>query len=78
MLYEETLKQPMLDVLEERMSGIADSINALVNNGYIPSRNKKNILDWSILLFHAYENIDIFTKEQQDNLDIIYNQVIRL
>ena len=78
MLYDKNLKQAMLDVLSKRISGIADSINALVEGGYVPNKNKRTILDWSILLFHAYENIDIFTEEQQHNLDIIYNKVLNL
>lgn len=78
MLYEETLKNVVLDTLENRVSGIADSINVLVTEGYIPNRNKRTILDWSMILIHAYENIDIFTKEQQDKIDVIYNKVIKL
>ena len=78
MLYDEKLKQVMLDILENRVSGIADSINILVSEGYIPSKNKRTVLDWSIILINAYENIDIFSKEQQQKLDIIYNKVIKL
>ena len=78
MLYEPNLKQAMLDVLEERMSGIADCIVALLDNGYIPNKNKVTILDWSSILIDAYENIDVLTKEQQNNLDIIYNRVLKL
>lgn len=78
MLYEEKLKEVMLDILENRVSGIADSINNLNEQGYIPNKNKRTILDWSIILINAYENIDIFSKEQQDNLDIIYNKVIKM
>jgi sporulation protein YlmC with PRC-barrel domain len=78
MLYEGKLKEVMLDILENRVSGIADSINNLNEQGYIPNKNKRTILDWSIILINAYENIDIFSKEQQDNLDIIYNKVIKM
>ena len=78
MLYDEELKQTMLDVLEQRVSGIADSINALVEEGYVPNRNKKTLLDWNIILIHAYENVDIMTKEQQQNLDVIYNKVLKM
>ena len=44
MLYEPKLKQAMLDVLEERMSGIADCIQILFDNGYIPNKNKTTII----------------------------------
>ena len=45
MLYEPKLKQAMLDVLEDRMSGIADCIQVLFAEGYIPNKNKITILN---------------------------------
>lgn len=78
MLYEPNLKQVMLDVLENRMSGIADCIVALFNQGYIPNKNKTTVLDWSNILISAYENVDVLSKEQQTKLDNIYNKVIKL
>ena len=78
MLYDKKLKPVMLDVLERRVSGIASSINALTENGFVPNKNKRTILDWSTILHHAYENIDVFSEEQQQNLDIIYNKVLKL
>ena len=78
MLYEPKLKQAMLDVLEERMSGIADCIQILFDNGYIPNKNKMTILNWSAILIDAYENIDVLSKEQHEKLDMIYNKVLKL
>lgn len=78
MLYEPKLKQAMLDVLEERMSGIADCIVALLDEGYIPNKNKTTIINWSAILIDGYENVDILTKEQQDKLDRLYNKVLKL
>lgn len=78
MLYEPNLKQAMLDVLEERMSGIADCISVLMNNGYIPNKNKMTILNWSAILIDAYENVDVLNVEQQHNLDNLYNKVLKL
>ena len=78
MLYDTKLKQAMLDVLENRMSGIADCIQVLLAEGYIPNKNKITILNWSAILIDAYENINIFSEEQQKNLDVIYNKVLKL
>lgn len=78
MLYEPNLKQAMLDVLEERMSGIADCIQSLLDNGYIPNKNKITILNWTSILIDAYENVDILTAEQHKKLDSIYNKVLKL
>ena len=78
MLYEPTLKQAMLDVLENRMSSIADCIQALFDQGYIPNKNKVTILNWSSILIDAYENVDVLSKEQHVKLDNLYNKVIKL
>ena len=78
MLYEPNLKQTMLDVLYNRMSGIAGCIQVLFDEGYIPNKNKITILNWSAILIDAYENIDVLSKEQQNKLDIIYNKVLKL
>ena len=78
MLYEPNLKDAMLDVLENRMSGIADCIQILFDNGYVPNKNKMTILNWTAILIDAYENVDVLSKEQHNKLDIIYNKVLKL
>ena len=78
MLYEPTLKDAMLDVLENRMSGVADCIQVLFDNGYIPNKNKMTILNWTAILIDAYQNIDILSIEQHNKLDNIYNRVLKL
>lgn len=78
MLYELKLKQAMLDILKERVSGIANCITALFDEGYIPNKNKYTIIDWTSILIDAYENVDILSKEQHDKLDILYNKVLKL
>lgn len=78
MLYDGELKDTMLVVLENRATSIANCIEALLEEGYIPNNNKYTILNWSSILIHAYENIDIFSKEQQQKLDIVYNKILKL
>lgn len=78
MLYEPKLKETMLDVLNERMSGISSCIQVLFDNGYIPNKNKMTILNWSAILIDAYENVDVLSIEQHNKLDNIYNKVLKL
>ena len=77
MMYESYLNKAMLDVLENRMSGIADSITVLIDKGYIPNKNKMTILNWTPILIDAYENIVLFTEEQQNKLDKLYEKIIK-
>ena len=78
MLHEDVLTDTMLDILNDRVSSIAGTIEALVNEGYIPNKNKSVILQWSIILIDAYENFNLFSEEQQNALDNIYNKVLKL
>ena len=78
MLYEPKLKQTMLIVLENRTIGIADCITALLNEGYVPNKNKFTVFNWCAIMIDAYENIDVLTKEQHEKLDILYNKVLKL
>lgn len=77
MMYESYLNKAMLDVLENRMSGIADSITVLIDKGYVPNKNKMTILNWTPILIDAYENIALLTEEQQNKLDKIYEKIIK-
>lgn len=78
MMYESYLNKAMLDVLKNRMSGIADCITVLIDRGFIPNKNKMTILNWTPILIDAYENIALFTEEQENKLNEIYNKVIKL
>ena len=78
MLYKSNNKSAMLDILKNRVSGVADCINALFEEGYIPNKNKYTILDFSSILIDAYENIDILSEEQHSKLDNLYNKVLKL
>ena len=77
MMYESYLNKTMLDILETRMSGIADFITVLINKGYIPNKNKITVLTWTPILIDAYENIDLFNENQINNLDKLYNEIIK-
>lgn len=77
MMYESYLNKAMLDVLENRMSGIANSITVLIDKGYIPNKNKMTVLNWTPILIDAYENIALLTEEQQIKLDKIYEKIIK-
>lgn len=78
MLYDNSLKEAMLDVLHDRVSSIADSVVALAEQGFVPNKNKITILSWSLMLIDAYENIEVLNNHQQHNLDKIYNKVLKL
>ena len=75
MMYEDSIKHEIVGILEDRISTISDCIAALYQEGFIPNKNKITILDWSSILIHAYENIEILNNEQRVKLDSLYNKV---
>jgi tRNA A37 threonylcarbamoyladenosine dehydratase len=77
-MYKEEIKEAVVDVLQNRVSAIADCIVALLDEGYIPNKNKTTILNWSSILIDAYDNINILSKKQQESIDRIYNKVLKL
>ena len=47
MLYDAEKKQDMLDTLNNRVSSIVDVCVSLIQEGYIPNKNKFNKLSWT-------------------------------
>lgn len=78
MLYDVEKKQMMLDTLEDRVSSVVDVCVALTNEGYIPNKNKFNKLSWTAIMIDAFENIEVFSVEQHNALETLYNKVMVL
>ena len=78
MLYDVEKKQMMLDTLENRVSSIVDVCIALIQEGYIPNKNKSTKLSWSTILIDAFNNIDVLSVEQHNELEELYSKVMNL
>ena len=74
-MYNDVIKKNILDDLESKAMSIVNTSIALASQGYLVNKNKYIRLDWSSILLHAFENIDIFSKEQQNNIERLYNKV---
>ena len=74
-MYNDVIKKNILDDLESKAMTIVNTSIALASQGYLVNKSKYIRLDWSSLLLHAFENIDIFSKEQQNNIERLYNKV---
>ena len=78
MLYDVEKKQMMLDALDARVSSIVDVCVALIQEGYIPNKNKSTKLSWSTILIDAFNNIDVLSVEQHNELEELYSKVMTL
>ncbi len=74
-MYDDLIKQNILDNLESKVISIVETAIALASQGYFVNKSKYIRLDWSSVLIHAFENIDIFEPEQQDKLELLYNKI---
>ena len=78
MLYDVEKKQMMLDALDARVSSIVDVCIALIQEGYIPNKKKSVKLSWNTILIDAFNNIDVLSIEQHNELEELYNTVMTL
>ena len=74
-MYNDVIKKNIIDDLESKAMSIVNTSIVLASQGYLVNKSKYIRLDWSSLLLHAFENIDIFSKEQQNNIERLYNKV---
>ena len=78
MLYNVENKEAMLDALNDRVSSIVDVCIALIEEGYIPNKNKSTKLSWSVIMIDAINNIDVFSATQHNEIEELYSKVMAL
>ena len=74
-MYDDALKDIAIRNLEQKAIGIVQTTVALTAQGYIVNRAKQTRLQWSSILLHAFENIDVLTPEQQNYIEVLYNKI---
>ena len=78
MLYNVENKEAMLDALNNRVSSIVDVCIALIEEGYIPNKNKNTKLSWSVIMIDVINNIDVFSATQHNEIEELYSKVMAL
>lgn len=74
-MYDDDLKNIAIRNLEQKAIGIVQTTVALAAQGYFVNKAKQIKLQWSSILLHAFENIDILTSEQQSYIEVLYNKI---
>lgn len=74
-MYNDELKDTIISSLENTMTNVADTAVVLASQGYLINKSKLVKLQWANILTHAFKNIDTFSKEQQANLETLYNKL---
>ena len=71
------IKPIIEDILNVEIN-VANIIQKLNSEGYIPNNAKFEKLNWCILLNSAFRNLDIFTDNQTNNLMKFYRKFMIL
>ena len=74
-MYNDAIRKTILDNLESNVINIVDVSMTLASQGYLVNKSKYIRLDWSSLLLHAFENIDVLKPEQQHKIELLYNKL---
>ena len=74
-MYDDALKDIAIRNLEQKAIGIVKTTVALAAQCYIVNRAKQIRLQWSSILLHAFENINVLTPEQQNYIEVLYNKI---
>ena len=74
-MYDEAIKDIARNNLEQKAIGIVNTTVALAAQGYIINKVKQVKLDWSSILIHAFENIDVLSHEQKKSIEVLYNKI---
>lgn len=77
-MYDGEIKNDIINNLEEKVISIVETNIALLSQGYLINRIKRVKLEWSSILIHSFENIDIFSSEQQHKIENLYDKVMAL
>lgn len=77
-MYNDSLSSNIINNLEQKIINIVKTNISLTEQGYVVNKVKKCRLDWNGILLNAFENINIFSEEQQLAIERLYNNVNKI
>lgn len=77
-MYNDELRKSIITDLERKELSIVNTAVVLASQGYVVNRVKYVKLDWASIILNAFENIDIFSEEQQHKIEFLYNKLSTL
>ena len=77
-MYDDELRKTIITNLESKELSIVNTAIVLASQGYVVNRAKYIKLDWTSIILNAFENINVFSEEQQHKIDRLYNKLSTL
>ena len=73
-MYNDELRKTIITNLESKELSIVNTAIGLASQGYVVNRAKYIKLNLASIILNAFENINIFSEEQQHKIELLYNK----
>ena len=70
-MYNDDLRKSIITDLESKELNIVNTVVVLASQGYVINQAKHIKLDWTSIMLNAFENINVFSEEQQDRKSVV-------
>ena len=77
-MYNDELRKTIITDLESKELSIVNTAVVLSSQGYVINQAKHIKLDWTSIILNAFENINVFSEEQQHKIELLYNKISTL
>lgn len=73
-MYNDELRKTIITDLESKELSIVNTAIVLASQGYVVNRAKYIKLNLANIILNTFENINIFSEEQQHKIELLYNK----
>ena len=77
-MYNDDLRKSIITDLESKELNVVNTVVVLASQGYVINQAKHIKLDWTSIILNAFENINVFSEEQQHKIELLYNKISTL
>lgn len=77
-MYNDEIRKTIITDLESKELSIVNTAVVLASQGYVVNKTKYIKLDWTSIVLNAFENINVFSEEQQRKIELLYNKLSTL
>ena len=73
-MYNDDLRKSIITDLESKELSVVNTVVVLASQGYVINQAKRIKLDLASIILNAFENINVFSEEQQHKIELLYNK----
>ena len=77
-MYNDEFRKTIITDLESKELSIVNTAVVLASQGYVVNKAKYIKLNWTSIILNAFENINVFSEEQQHKIKLLYNKISTL